>query len=93
MSTDCGIPGVPHEALAGGIEVLAEMVQLPPVEALKLATSGSAELLGLDDRGRLEAGLRADLLVVAGDPITDLGALQRVRCVVLGGEPVEVGRS
>ncbi len=85
MSTDCGIPRVPHESLAGGIRVLADLTALSPVETLKLATSTSARLLGLDDRGAIEPGRRADLLVVEGDPTEDLRALGRVRHVVLNG--------
>jgi imidazolonepropionase-like amidohydrolase len=88
MSTDCGIPSVPHEALADGIEVLAEAAELSPVQALKLATSTSADLLGLDDRGVIAPGRRADLLVVDGDPTVDLSALGRVRMVVRAGEVV-----
>jgi imidazolonepropionase-like amidohydrolase len=88
MSTDCGIPGVPHEALAGGMEVLQEATGSSAVEILKLATSRSAELLGLPDRGAIEAGRLADLLVVEGDPTTDLAALQRVRMVIQGGDIV-----
>jgi imidazolonepropionase-like amidohydrolase len=42
-------------------------------------------LLGLEDRGRIEPGMRADLLVVEGDPTADLGALLRVRHVIAGG--------
>jgi imidazolonepropionase-like amidohydrolase len=85
MSTDCGIPGVPHEALGDALDVLHEMTGRAPAELLQLATSRSADLLGLDDRGRIEPGLRADLLVVEGDPTQDLGALNRVRHVVAGG--------
>ena len=86
MSTDCGIPGVPHNALGAGIEVLAELSKLTPVEALRLATSTSAEILGLQDRGTLEPGKAADLLVVEGDPTRDLAALGRVRYVFKDGE-------
>jgi imidazolonepropionase-like amidohydrolase len=85
MSTDCGIPGVPHEALAGGMAVLADVAGLSPVETLKLATSRSAALLGLTDRGTIEPGKRADLLVVEGDPTDDLAALDRVRYVIKAG--------
>jgi imidazolonepropionase-like amidohydrolase len=84
-STDCGIPGVPHNALAGGLQVMAELAQLPPVRVLRMATSDSAAILGLADRGRLAPGLRADLLVVAGDPTVDLSALERVRAVFKAG--------
>jgi len=88
MSTDCGIPGVPHDALAGGMSVMEELSGLAPVEVLKLATSGAAELLGLDDRGVIAEGKRADLVVVEGNPTRDLGALERVRYVVKAGEVV-----
>jgi imidazolonepropionase-like amidohydrolase len=88
MSTDCGIPNVPHEALAGGMEVLQDLTDYPPVEILKLATSRSAELLELKDRGTLEPGRLADLLVLEGDPTRDLSALGRVRMVVQGGDVV-----
>ena len=85
MSTDCGIPGVPHNALAGGIEVLAEMSGLSPVAALRLATSTSADILGLPDRGAIEPGKAADLLVVEGDPTEKLSDLSRVRHVLRDG--------
>ncbi|MEO9255269.1 MAG: amidohydrolase family protein [Tepidiformaceae bacterium] len=88
MSTDCGIPGVPHNALAGGMQVLAELGELSPIQTLKLATSSSANILGLKDRGTLEAGKSADLLVVEGDPTVDLGDLTRVRYVLRDGEIV-----
>ena len=87
-STDCGIPGVPHDALGGGLEVFAELSGLPAAEVLRLATSRSAELLDIPDRGVIAAGKRADVLVVEGDPTLDLAALQRVRLVVAGGRVV-----
>jgi imidazolonepropionase-like amidohydrolase len=92
MSTDCGIPGVPHEALGGGLEVLQEATGYSPVEILKLATSRSAELLELNDRGVLEPGRLADLVVVEGDPTQDLTALQRIRYVLKDGEVVFAAR-
>lgn len=87
-STDCGIPQVPHNDLAGGLEVLADLGGLTAVQTLRIATSGSAELLGLRDRGVLEAGRRADVLVVEGDPTRDLAALRNVRYVIKGGKTV-----
>lgn len=92
MSTDCGIPGVPHEALAGALDVVREMSGLPPVEVLKLATSTSATLLGLGDRGTIAPGQRADLVVLAGDPTNDLGVLTSVRAVIKGGEVVHIAK-
>jgi imidazolonepropionase-like amidohydrolase len=58
------------------------------VEILRLATSRSAQLLGLHDRGVLAEGKRADLLVVEGDPLSGLAALSRVRLVVAAGKVI-----
>ena len=49
----------------------------------------TAELLGLDDRGRLAEGLRADIIAVEGDPIADIHLLQNVAFVMKGGEIVK----
>ena len=86
MSTDCGIPGVPHAALADGLQVMQELSGLSAVETLKLATSTSASILGLADRGVLAPGKRADILVADGDPTADLAALGQVRYVLKAGE-------
>lgn len=88
MSTDCGIPGVPHSALAGGMSVLSELAACSPLETLRLATSTSAAVLGLKDRGTLEPGKLADAVVVDGDPTRNLGALERVRYVFKSGSLV-----
>jgi imidazolonepropionase-like amidohydrolase len=88
MSTDCGIPGVPHEALAAGMEVLCEATGATPVDILRLATSRSAELLGLKDLGVIAPGAIADLLIVEGDPTANLADLERVRYVIRAGRVV-----
>lgn len=90
-SSDAGaIPGLPHDALHAGIQVLAEMARMTPVEALKAATSASAAVLGLEaECGRLMPRLSADFLVVAGNPTEDLGALGRPALVVVEGRRVE----
>jgi imidazolonepropionase-like amidohydrolase len=92
MSTDCGIPNTPHEQLARALAVMCELAELSPVATLKLATSTSAALLGLTDRGTIAPGRRADLLVVEGDPTSEIEALQRVRAVVAAGEIVHLAR-
>lgn len=68
-----------------------------PADALRLATEGGARCLGRDDIGRLEPGLRADVVVWPGDELADiqdplaafvLGAERRARNVFIGGELV-----
>ncbi|MBI5480583.1 MAG: amidohydrolase family protein [Deltaproteobacteria bacterium] len=61
---------------------------LGAVECLRAATGGAAALLGRRDRGVLAPGARADLLVVDGDPTSDLAAIERVRAVVAAGRVV-----
>jgi imidazolonepropionase-like amidohydrolase len=85
-STDAGIPGVEHHRLPEALAVFAWMAGLAPVDALRAATSGAAEALGVaDETGRLAPGLAADVLVVNGDPLRDLSALERPRLVVARG--------
>jgi cytosine/adenosine deaminase-related metal-dependent hydrolase len=70
---------------------------LLPADALRLATEGGARCLGRDDLGRLEPGLRADVVVWPGDDLADvadpvtglvLGPDRLARHVFVGGEPV-----
>ncbi|BBH65269.1 imidazolonepropionase [Actinoplanes sp. OR16] len=54
---------------------------LTPVEALRAATSTPARRFGLDDRGRIAPGLRADLLLVDGDPTTTISDTLNTRAI------------
>ncbi|HET6279042.1 MAG TPA: amidohydrolase family protein [Candidatus Polarisedimenticolia bacterium] len=66
----------------------AHMVRwgMTPMQAIKAATVNAADLLGWsDDVGALRAGLYADLIAVAGDPLQDVGEFDRVGFVMKGG--------
>ena len=54
-------------------------------DVLRAATSGNADIFELEDRGRVEAGLLADLVAVRGDPSSSIGALRDVTLVMKGG--------
>jgi imidazolonepropionase-like amidohydrolase len=55
-------------------------------QILDMATCGAAAALGIAGvTGRLEPGLAADVLVVDGDPLADIGALTRIELVVARG--------
>lgn len=58
-------------------------------EALSAATYRSAQILGIEDEvGSIEEGKVADVLVLEGDPISDLSALGHVKEVICRGHPV-----
>jgi imidazolonepropionase-like amidohydrolase len=71
------------------LELLVES-GLTPRQALIGATSAAARVYGLHDRGRIAPGLRADLLLVEGDPTVNIKATRALRKVWKGG--VEVAR-
>lgn len=59
---------------------------MPPMKAIQSATRVAAEVLGVaDQQGTLEAGKRADIIAVPGDPLTDISLLQDVRFVMKDG--------
>ncbi len=66
------------------------MVQagLTPLQAVTVATGQAAALMGLEDRGEIAAGKRADFLVVEGDPTADILNLRRISSVWRGGRQV-----
>lgn len=59
-----------------------------PMDAIVAATRNAAELLGLADLGQVKVGFIADLVVVDGDPLADIHALERPALVVQGGAVV-----
>jgi imidazolonepropionase-like amidohydrolase len=56
-----------------------------PLHAIRSATIVNAELFGTPDRGRIEPGLLADLVAVAGNPLENVKLLEDVRFVMKGG--------
>ena len=86
VGTDTAGPDEQYGGLAQGASLHHELqllVQagLPAVEALRAATSLSARLFGLEDRGVIRPGARADLLLVDGDPTTDIADTLGARAV------------
>ncbi|TDV52097.1 amidohydrolase family protein [Actinophytocola oryzae] len=88
--TDAGIgPPKRHPSLPNAVPQLVGL-GMTPLEALRAVTSVAAEVCGLAGRkGRLAPGYDADLVAVAGDPVTDPAAVHDVRAVYLGGRLVE----
>ena len=82
--TDLGNQGPPPGVDVEELRLLVE-AGLGPGQALAAATSLAAAHLGLAGTGRVVAGARADLLLVDGDPLDDLTALERVLLVTRDG--------
>lgn len=72
--TDAGTLGVAHGVSLHHELALMVGAGLAPSEALTAATAAPAAAFGLTDRGRIEPGLLADLVLVAGDPTVDITA-------------------
>lgn len=69
------------------LELLVE-AGLTSVEALRSATDVVAERFRLSDRGRIAPGMRADLVLVDGDPLRDISETRKVRRVWCAGVEV-----
>jgi imidazolonepropionase-like amidohydrolase len=82
--TDLGNQGPPPAVDTEELALLAE-AGLGPGRALAAATALAADHLGLAGSGRVAPGMRADLLLVEGDPLDDLTALGRVLLVTRDG--------
>jgi len=82
----CGTdaPAIPHGENAKELWAMVDR-GMTPMQALQAATVMSAELIAVDDRGRLAPGLLADIIAVPGDPSDDITMTQDVQFVMKGG--------
>jgi imidazolonepropionase-like amidohydrolase len=71
MGTDAGTPFNKHGENAMELEYMAD-VGVTARDALFFSTASAADLMRLEDHGRLREGHVADLLLVAGNPLTDI---------------------
>jgi|CZKT01.1.fsa_nt_gi imidazolonepropionase-like amidohydrolase len=82
-------PGVPAvishgDSLHHELELLVD-AGLTKLDALRAATSLPARYFGLADRGVIEPGRRADLVLIDGDPLQDIKATRLIRLLWCGG--------
>ncbi|UHQ22041.1 amidohydrolase family protein [Lysobacter sp. 5GHs7-4] len=83
FGTDMGVG--PHGDNAREFLYMVE-AGIPAATALQAATIRAAEVLGVDDQGVIEAGKRADIVAVPGDPIADINAVMKVDFVMKDGK-------
>lgn len=69
--------------------LLVTKAGLSPLEVLCATTSTTAHLFGWSDRGRIAAGLKADLLLVEGNPLNDIKDLLNIRGIWRDGVKFE----
>ncbi len=86
--SDAPNPGTAHGAsLHHELELLVR-AGLTPAQALAAATSRPAQRFGLAERGRIAPGMRADLVLVAGNPLDDIRATRAIEAVWKNGHRV-----
>ena len=61
---------------------------ITPEQALRAATGVAADCLGLDDMGTIQAGRRADFIVLDADPLKDITNSQMISQVYVAGQPM-----
>ena len=83
--SDAPNPGTAHGASMHRELELLVRAGLPAEAALAAATSVPARIFGLADRGRIATGLRADLVLVNGDPTRDIIATRDIVSIWKGG--------
>lgn len=85
LHSDAGVRRTPIDRFALGLRCAQIELRLTPTEILTSVTRTAAEAIGLNDRGVLAPGKRADLIVVEGNPLQDMAALEKVRAVMKAG--------
>ena len=83
FGTDTGVS--PHGDNAREFLLMVE-AGMPAAEALQAATVDAAKVLGVDDQGVIEAGKRADIIAMPGDPVADIDAVLGVDFVMKDGQ-------
>lgn len=88
--TDAPLPGLtPGYSLHDELEALVSL-GVPVTQVLSGATRQSAEWLGVgNDRGTLQPGKRADLLLLDADPLGDVTNTRKISAVALNGRWLE----
>ena len=90
--SDCNrsphVPVLVGESLHDEIEQLVE-AGLSTIEGLRAATTVPAKVFKLGDRGALQQGMRADMILLEGNPVEDITATRRIRKVWLKGIEVD----
>jgi imidazolonepropionase-like amidohydrolase len=87
LGTDSAV--APHTLANHEVELMVTKGGMTPRDALIAATKGGPDLIGVgNETGTLDPGKSADLIAVAGDPLVDPTAVQRIDYVMVEGRPI-----
>ncbi len=88
FGTDAGSPVVGHDVVVPELAFMVELgIKKDNYDTLRSATIVAAAVSNLDDKlGSLEIGKDADIIVMAGDPLADLNALEQIEMVFIAGK-------
>jgi imidazolonepropionase-like amidohydrolase len=93
LGDDYGAIGFPHGLYADELAYYADEIGIATLDVIRWATKHGAELMGRgDELGTVTKGKLADLLVVDGDPLTDIAVLQdraNLLAILKGGQLVK----
>lgn len=87
LGTDAGGGAARHGRIAREAELMVEC-GMEPRDALIAATSSAASLIGENERGTIEEGKIADLVLLDANPMENIGALRLIVAVLQGGRRV-----
>lgn len=96
---DAGVPMVPGTDNIAGFTLIRELALyvdagIPAADVLNMATLESAKLMGVAHQtGSIAKGKVADLVLIDGDPLKDITALQKATLVIKGEQafkPAEI---
>lgn len=88
FGTDAGSPVVGHEVVAPELQFMVKLgIKKDNYDALRSATIVPAKISRMDSKiGTLEAGKLADVIVIDGNPLESLDALEHVQMTFIGGK-------
>ncbi len=93
LGTDAGTPFNHHGHNSKELELMVA-AGMRPMDAIKAGTSTAAQILGLEGTlGRIAPGYKADILVIAADPLKDVAVLQdsdSIKAVYLSGKQIDI---
>jgi imidazolonepropionase-like amidohydrolase len=88
--TDAGVSGLPHGWASLHEMQLLAAAGLTPLEAITAATGNAAKAIGVHgDRGTIEAGMLADMVLIEGAPHENIHDIERIGRVFLAGKEID----